>query len=230
MCYVACKYKCFNVVERNVRQHNTCVMQPRNLIHVPRNITHPLPGTTVSITLISINIELAPNVTRRVLLSSSTLFNIWEDPNLKVENHFEMEAVVGGRVRDLTRVLDRMYLCDKPNRLEVILVCSINNIGDGQAPEDIIEEMQEMKELVEDHSKLQTRSSQHCEHCYLHPAPQVLLVLPATQCHRPGGLDPTQHLQEQSRADRHPEQEDQGAERGGWPGLPSPSHVWYEVL
>ena len=99
-------------------------------------------------------VELATNVTRRVLLSSSTLFNIWEDPNLKVENHFEMEAVVGGRVRDLTRVLDRMYLCDKPNRLEVILVCSINNIGDGQAPEDIIEEMQEMKELVEEHSKL----------------------------------------------------------------------------
>lgn len=98
--------------------------------------------------------ELPTNVTRRVLLSSSTLFNIWEDSNLSVDNHFEMEAVVGGRVRDLTRVLDRMYLCDKPNRLEVILVCSINNIGDGQAPEDIIEEMEEMKELVAEHSKL----------------------------------------------------------------------------
>ena len=45
-------------------------------------------------------------------------------------------------------------ICDKPIRLVVILVCSINNIGDGQAPEDIIEEMKEMKELVEDHSKL----------------------------------------------------------------------------
>ena len=100
------------------------------------------------------SVEVPTNVTRRVLLSSSTLFNIWEDSNLTVDNHFEMEAVVGGRVRDLTRVLDRMYLCDKPNRLEVILVCSINNIGDGQAPEDIIEEMKEMKELVEEHSKL----------------------------------------------------------------------------
>jgi hypothetical protein len=99
-------------------------------------------------------------VTRRVLLSSSTLFNIWEDANLTVDNHFEMEAVVGGRVRDLTRVLDRKYLCDKPNRLEVILVCSINSIGDGQAPEDIIEEIKEKKELVEEHSKLYSHEPQ----------------------------------------------------------------------
>ena len=53
--------------------------------------------------------ELPTNVTRRVLLSSSTLFNIWEDSNLFVD-HLEMEAVLDGRVRDLTRVLDRMYL------------------------------------------------------------------------------------------------------------------------
>ena len=33
-------------MERNVRQHNTRVMQPRNLVHVPLNITHHLPGMT----------------------------------------------------------------------------------------------------------------------------------------------------------------------------------------
>ena len=103
-------------------------------------------------------VELPTNVTRRVLLSSSTLFNIWEDPNLKVEKHFEMEAVVGARVRDMTRVLDMLYLRDKPNRLEVIVVCSINNIGDGQAPKDIFEEMKEMKALVEEHSQLYKHS------------------------------------------------------------------------
>ena len=99
-------------------------------------------------------VELPTNVTRRVLLSSSTLFNIWENNNLRVNTHFEMEAVVGGRVRDLTRVLDKLYLHDKPNRVEVIAVCSINNIGDGQTPEDIIAEMKEMKELVAEHSKM----------------------------------------------------------------------------
>ena len=99
-------------------------------------------------------VELPTNTTRRLLLSSRTLFNIWEDPNLKVDTHFEMEAVVGGRVRDLTRVLDRLYLRDKPNRLDIVAVCTINNIGEGQPPEDIIAEMQEMKDLLAEHSCL----------------------------------------------------------------------------
>jgi hypothetical protein len=34
-------------VEQQVRQHHTCVMQPRNLIHVPRNIKHHFAGSTV---------------------------------------------------------------------------------------------------------------------------------------------------------------------------------------
>ena len=99
-------------------------------------------------------IELPTNVTRRLLLSSSTLFNIWENPNLKVDSHFEMEAVVGGRVRDLTRALDKLYLRDKPNRLEIIAVCTINNIGDGQSPDQIMAEMKEMKDLLAEHSQL----------------------------------------------------------------------------
>jgi hypothetical protein len=35
---------------------------------------------------------------------------------------------------DLTRALDKLYLPDKPNCLEIIAVCSINNIGDDYAP------------------------------------------------------------------------------------------------
>ena len=53
--------------------------------------------------------------------------------------------------RDLTRALRHLYL-DKPNRLEIIAMVSINNIGEGQAPEDIIQERKDMKELVKGHS------------------------------------------------------------------------------
>ena len=91
-----------------------------------------------------------------------------------------------------------------------MLVCSINNIGDEQAPEDIIEEMKEVKELVEDHSKLYRQdppSTVSIATC-IQP-PQVLLLPPATQGHRPGGLDPTHHLPQQSRANQLPEQDDQ---------------------
>ena len=63
-----------------------------------------------------------------------------------------MEAIVGGRVRDITRALDKMYLRDKPNRLEIITIVSTNNTGDGQSPESIIQEMRDMKALVAEHS------------------------------------------------------------------------------
>ena len=99
-------------------------------------------------------VELPTNATVRLLLSSSTLYNIWENPKLKVDHHFEMEAVVGGRVRDLTRALDRLYLRNIPNRLEIIAVCTINNIGDGQPTEEIVAEMKVMKDLVAEHSTI----------------------------------------------------------------------------
>ena len=96
-------------------------------------------------------IHLPETQTRRLLLTSSILYNVWDNPSLDVTKHFEMEAIVGGRVRDLTRALRHLYL-DKPNRLEIIAMVSINNIGEGQAPEDIIQEMKDMKELVKGHS------------------------------------------------------------------------------
>ena len=84
-------------------------------------------------------------------MSCSTLFNVWENPNLNVDTPFEMEAVVGGRVRDLTRALDKRYLRDKPNRLDIIAVCSIKHIGDGKSSDQIIAEM---KDLLSEHSKV----------------------------------------------------------------------------
>jgi hypothetical protein len=97
--------------------------------------------------------ELPSNMTRRVVLSDSTLFNIWEMDDLKVNEHFELEAIVGGRVHDMTRALDKLYL-DKPNRLEIITVVSINNIGDGQSANSIMKDFSYMKQLVAEHSEL----------------------------------------------------------------------------
>ena len=54
-------------------------------------------------------------------------------------------------MKDLTRALDKLYL-DKPNRLEIIVVCGINNIADGQFSEDFIADFAEMKQIVAEHS------------------------------------------------------------------------------
>ena len=98
-------------------------------------------------------IRLPENCTRRLILSSSILYNVWEAPTLQVNQHIDMEAIVGGRVRDLTRALNQIYLT-QPHRLEIIAMVAINNIGEGQEPKKIIQEMKHMKEMVEGHSKI----------------------------------------------------------------------------
>ena len=96
-------------------------------------------------------LDLTQNITRRLILCDSILYNVWKSPALNVAQHVDMEAIVGGRVRDLTRALQQIYL-SKPHRLEIIAMVSINNIGEGQTPEKIIQEMKNMKELVKGHS------------------------------------------------------------------------------
>ena len=85
------------------------------------------------------------------MLSDSTLYNIREIAGLKVTKHFELEAIVGGRMHDLTRDLDKLYL-DKPNRLKIITVVSFNNIGDGKFANSIMKDFAYMNQLVAEHS------------------------------------------------------------------------------
>ena len=92
-------------------------------------------------------------ITKRVILSSSTLYGIWDQPSLPtIAEHLELECIVGARVRDLTRALEKnlLYLS---NRLEIVVIAGINNVGEGQHPDLIVEEMRHMKEVVKQHSK-----------------------------------------------------------------------------
>ena len=95
---------------------------------------------------------LIPTVqTKSVVLTSSTLYGVWDQPKMPDNfTHFEMEAIVGGRVRD--SALDRNYLY-MPHMLEIIVIAGINNVGKGQQASDIIREMVEMRELVKEPSK-----------------------------------------------------------------------------
>ena len=58
-----------------------------------------------------------------------------------------MESIVGGRARDMTRALIMLYLC-YPERLEIILVAGLNNIGENQTAEEIVEELKELQETT----------------------------------------------------------------------------------
>ena len=76
--------------------------------------------------------------TRKVILTDSSLYNVWSYANLHTaDHHMEIEAVVGARIMDLTRVIMMLYL-KHPHRLEIIFIAGINNIGEGQPVTDIL--------------------------------------------------------------------------------------------
>ena len=52
----------------------------------------------------------------------------------------------------MTRALIKNYL-HLPNRLKVIVIAAINNIGAGERADDIIKEMEVFKQVVADHNK-----------------------------------------------------------------------------
>ena len=56
-----------------------------------------------------------------------------------------------GKGRDLTRALMMQYL-KYPERLEIILIAGLNNVGEGQSAPDILDELCELKETVKAHS------------------------------------------------------------------------------
>ena len=90
--------------------------------------------------------------TRRVVLACSTLYGIWDHKLPANTEHFDMDSIVGGKVKDMTRALLKNYL-HLPNRLEILVFAGINNIGAGERAEEIIKDMKELKQVVEDHSK-----------------------------------------------------------------------------
>ena len=89
--------------------------------------------------------------TRRLVMADSSLYGVWDkmSPSLL---HFDIDSIVGGKVRDMTRALQRNYL-HLPNRVEVIVVNGINNIGAGEKADQIMEEMIELKNVLKGHSE-----------------------------------------------------------------------------
>ena len=89
--------------------------------------------------------------TRRVVLADSTMYGIWGKKMPSNTPHFDIDSIVGGRVRDMTRALVKNYL-HLPNRFEIIVIAGINNIGVGEKAEEVIKEVEELKRVVRDHS------------------------------------------------------------------------------
>ena len=100
--------------------------------------------------------------TRKVILTDSTLYNVWTYRDLEMPIHVEIESIVGGRIRDLTRALIMLFLKHYSERLEIIVIAGINNVGDSQPVDDIMEEVSELKQVVLAHSTLHGHKEPSC--------------------------------------------------------------------
>ena len=74
--------------------------------------------------------SLPVTTTKRVILSDSTIYGVWDQPQLPkiLKEHIDIECIVGARVSDLTRGMMKILL-DHPNRLEIVVIAGINNIA-----------------------------------------------------------------------------------------------------
>ena len=91
------------------------------------------------------------NETRRVVLSDSTMYGIWTKQVPPNTIHFDIESIVGGKVRDLKTALMKSYL-HMPNRFEILVVAGLNDIGAGHKVEEIIADMKDIRQVVKEHS------------------------------------------------------------------------------
>ena len=93
-------------------------------------------------------VRIPTSETRRIVLASSTLNGVWNQPLPNGTIHFDIDCIVGGKVRDMTRALTKTQL-HMPSRVEVTVIAGINNIGAWEKAEDIKLEMDELREVVE---------------------------------------------------------------------------------
>ena len=94
----------------------------------------------------------------RLILSDSTLYGVWSHPDItKNSEHFDIECIVGGRIRDLTRALKLNLLCNS-YQLDIVVIAGINNVAEGQSSAAILEEFKDMKVAIqENNSKYRKR-------------------------------------------------------------------------
>ena len=97
------------------------------------------------------SVAILPTQTRRIVIADSTLYGVWDHTIPLKMLHFDIDSIVGGRIRDMTRAWIQNYM-HMPNRMEIVVVAGINNIGGGEKAEDILDEIREFKEMVKQHS------------------------------------------------------------------------------
>ena len=135
---------CSDSRSRKYHHHFSCVS-------IRRMIREPVKTYLCPICKVVEPVSFPPTVTRRVVLSDSTLYGVWDQTLPANTTHFDIDSIVGGKVRDMTTALQKNYL-HLTNRFEIVVLAGINNIGAGESAENIYKEVEEIKQVVFEHS------------------------------------------------------------------------------
>ena len=135
---------CSDSRSRKYHHHFSCVS-------IRRMISEPVKTYLCPICKVVEPVSFPPTVTRRVVLSDSTLYGVWDQTLPANTTHFDIDSIVGGKVRDMTTALQKNYL-HLTNRFEIVVLAGINNIGAGESAENIYKEVEEIKQVVFEHS------------------------------------------------------------------------------
>ena len=110
------------------------------------------PSPTLGVSLYRILVNLLDPVHQlKILFTSSTFINFWKVEGFSPLVHFEVEAVVGARVRDLTDVFNKKYK-DRPEPMDVVICSGINNVGEHQEEGETLKEFAAFQNAIYAHS------------------------------------------------------------------------------
>ena len=103
--------------------------------------------------------EVTEKTVRRVIVSDSTMFGIWNQQELpNISQHMDLECIVDARIRHLTRAI-RKNLLESRDCLHIIVIGGLKNVEDGQTAKEILEEFSQMESLMEVYKRMSSFTS-----------------------------------------------------------------------
>ena len=87
-----------------------------------------------------------------MIFTSYTLINFWKDPKWRSSLHVDVEAIVGGTVKDGIKAFKIMFDTN-PIPLNIVICLGINDIMKAHTVVDIVQDLHTFQSLVYEHSK-----------------------------------------------------------------------------
>lgn len=87
-----------------------------------------------------------------LVLSSSTVHNLWLSRSYQPEEHIDFDTIIGGRIHDIHASFLYQYY-DLKTPMDILLVCGVNNIPTSDSSSIIIQQFESLIKTIKRHSQ-----------------------------------------------------------------------------